>query len=99
MKVTTEMNGTTLIVAVQGRLDTTTAPDLTEEVSKCLPDATDVVFDFAELDYISSAGIRTLMATLKTVKAKQGKVTLRNTDEFFQNILSLAGILEFFEVE
>ena len=61
MNITKNVNGTTLEIALEGRLDTMTAPELEAELNKALGGAESLVLDFSKLDYISSAGLRVLL--------------------------------------
>ena len=62
MNIEKKLEGTTLTIALEGRLDTTTSPDLEEALAASLDGVTALVFDFAKLDYLSSAGLRVLRA-------------------------------------
>ena len=62
MKITKKQDGSALVVALEGRLDTTTAPELEAELKGSLDGITDLTLDMAKLDYISSAGLRVLLA-------------------------------------
>jgi len=61
MKFTRKLNGKNLVIAVEGKLDTLTAPSLSEELDKGLDGVESLLWDFSRLDYISSAGIRVLL--------------------------------------
>ena len=61
MSITRKLNGKTLEIALAGKLDTNTAPELAAELEKGLDGAENLVWDFSELDYISSAGFRVLL--------------------------------------
>jgi anti-sigma B factor antagonist len=76
MNISKTQEGTHLTIALDGRLDTMTAPRLEEELRTGLNGITDLLFDLSGLDYISSAGLRVLLATQK-VMARQGSMTLR----------------------
>ena len=67
MTITKTQNGSSLTVALEGRLDTTTAPELEKELKDSLNDVTELILDFAKLDYISSAGLRVLLSAHKTM--------------------------------
>ncbi|MBQ6325795.1 MAG: STAS domain-containing protein, partial [Clostridia bacterium] len=67
MKITKNMNGTNLTIALEGRLDTTTAPELEKALKDSIEAATELTLDFAALDYISSAGLRVLLSAHKTM--------------------------------
>ena len=77
MEIVKNLNGTALDIALTGRLDTTTAPALEAELNTALAGVTELAFDFAKLEYISSAGLRVLLAAQKIMN-KQGKMTVRN---------------------
>lgn len=71
---------TALAIALEGRLDTTTAPQLEAELKKSLNGITRLELDFAALEYISSAGLRVLLAAQKVMN-KQGEMVIRNVNE------------------
>ena len=62
MKINKKQDGSKLVIALEGRLDTTTAPELEKELKTCLDGVTDLTLDMANLDYISSAGLRVLLS-------------------------------------
>ena len=62
LNITKKSEGTTLEVALEGRLDTTTAPQLEAELKSDLPGVTNLIMDFEKLEYISSAGLRVLLS-------------------------------------
>ena len=76
MKINKSMNGASLNIALEGRLDTTTAPELEKELKDSMDAITELTLDFAKLDYISSAGLRVLLSAHKTMSKKGGmKIT------------------------
>ena len=78
MKITKTQNGSALTVALEGRLDTTTAPELEKELKADLDSATAITMDFSNLDYISSAGLRVLLSAHNAMSVKDGmKVTVK----------------------
>ena len=72
MTITKNLNGTALEIALAGRLDTMTAPELEAELNKDLGGADSLTLDFGKLDYISSAGLRVLLTAHKAMAAKGG---------------------------
>ena len=72
MTITKNQNGKDLTIALEGRLDTMTAPELEAELKESLNDADTLAFDLAKLEYISSAGLRVLLAAHKTMMNKGG---------------------------
>ena len=91
MTATRKMNGTTLEIAVEGKLDTMTAPELAAEIGKGLDGAESLLWDFSKLDYISSAGIRVLL-TAANMLEDPGKMKVANSNEIVRTALMLTGL-------
>ena len=83
--------GSKLMVALSGRLDTSAAPGAQKEIMGSLDGVEELVYDLENLEYISSAGLRILIASLKEMKAKDGTMTLINVSEGVREILDLTG--------
>lgn len=98
MEIQKTLNGTALTVAVEGRLDTTTSPRMEEELRKSIDGITDLIFDFGKLEYISSAGLRVLLAMQKTMN-KQGKMTLKNVGEVVMEVFEVTGFVDILSIE
>lgn len=94
MTINKKTDGTTLTLEIIGRLDTVTAPQLEEEISKTDADVTTLVLDFTQLEYISSAGLRILLKTQKTM-AKKGKMIIKNANESIREVFELTGFMDF----
>ncbi|MDR1705334.1 MAG: STAS domain-containing protein [Clostridiales bacterium] len=99
MTITKTQGDGTLILALQGRLDTATAPQLQEELIPALADAKNVVLDFANLAYISSAGLRVLLMGEKQAKLGPASMTLRNVPEEVLEVLSMTGFTDILNIE
>lgn len=98
MTITKTQNGSALEIALAGRLDTMTSPELEAELSKALPGADSLVFDFGKLDYISSAGLRVLLSAHKTMSPKGGmKVT--NVNDIVQEVFEVTGFADILDIE
>ena len=78
------------IFSLSGRLDTGTAPQLEQEIKASISGITDLELDMQELDYISSAGLRVLLAAQKIMN-KQGKMTVLNANETVMEIFEVTG--------
>lgn len=91
----------TLTVKVDGRLDTSTAPELDGALAKILYSdrINDIRFDFSDLEYISSSGLRVILAALKKVGAKRGKVYIENANATVKSILSMTGFDTMLEID
>ncbi|BDZ68917.1 STAS domain-containing protein [Methanobacterium ferruginis] len=87
-----------LIIRLDGRLDTNTAPVLEEELEDDLPEVETLVFDFKELKYISSAGLRLILATQKTMN-NQGSMTIRNANDFVMEVFETTGFIDILTIE
>ena len=90
-------NGKALFT-LTGRLDTTTAPDLEKELKDSLDSVSELTLDFSGLDYISSAGLRVLLAAQKTMN-KQGSMKLKNVNETIMEIFEVTGFSDILTVE
>lgn len=91
MNITQNKEGTSLVLALEGRLDTTTAPRLQEALIPAFDTEKEITLDFAELAYVSSAGLRVLLMGEKTAKAKAAVMTLRNVSEDIMEVLDMTG--------
>ena len=89
-------NGT-LYVSVDGRLDTTTAPELERELGD-LEGTTDLIIDMKELDYISSAGLRVILKAQKTMNRK-GAMKLINVGENIMEVFEITGFSDILTIE
>lgn len=90
--------GKTLELVLSGRLDTTTAPQLDEVVSKGLSGKETLVINMKDLEYISSAGLRTLLAAQKLMN-KQGTMTVRNASDGIKEIFAVTGFSDILTIE
>ena len=98
MEIKKEMNGTTMIMHLSGRLDAVTAVDLDKALSASLSNVKDLVFDLADLEYIASAGLRSLLAAQKRM-ARQGSMVLKNVTEEVRDVLDMTGFSDFLTIE
>ena len=92
------INERELIIALEGRLDTATAPELEAKLNQSLNGIEKLVFDFAALDYLSSAGLRVLLSAQKTMN-KQGKMIVRNVNETISEIFEVTGFSNILTIE
>ncbi len=95
MQIISFRDVSTLNFALEGRLDTSTAPQLEAVLKTSLGDSiTNINFDFSKLEYISSAGLRVLLATQKTMNKRQGKMVFHHVNETIKEILDITGFSE-----
>ena len=98
LNIIKEQNDKNLVVALDGRLDTNTSPNLEEELKATLPSVEDLVFDFTKLEYISSAGLRVLLSAQKTMN-KQGSMVVKNVSEEVKEIFEVTGFSDILTIE
>lgn len=97
MTISKALDGDKLIIALEGRLDTLTAPELEKDVSGDLANVNELVFDFEKLDYISSAGLRVLLAIQQKMDGKPVKITKAN--EVIREVFDVTGFGDIIPVE
>ena len=90
-------NGKALF-ALEGRLDTITAPELEKELTESLKGVSELTLDFADLEYISSSGLRVLLAAQK-IMSGQGRMKLVHVNDTAMEILDVTGLSEFLTIE
>ena len=98
MTIDMKQNGTELTITLTGRLDTTTAPQLEGEMKPALNGVEALILDFAGLDYLSSAGLRVLLAAQKQMN-KQGSMVVRNVNETISEIFDVTGFCDILTIE
>lgn len=98
MNINKTLNANELTVALTGRLDTTTAPQLEGELKTTLNGVNTLMMDFAELEYISSAGLRVLLSAQKIMN-KQGKMVIQHVNETILEVFEVTGFTEVFTIE
>ena len=99
MKTDIQVNGTSMKIAIEGRLDTLTAPELQAELANYkLGDLTEIVLDLSKLEYISSAGLRVLLQAFRSMKMG-GVMRVVNANEITKKVFEVTGFDECFTIE
>ena len=98
MTITKKQNEAALELALNGRLDTATAPELEKELASALKGVSELTLDFSGLDYISSAGLRVLLSAQKTM-SKQGSMKIKNVNEIIMEIFEVTGFSDILTIE
>ena len=98
MDIVKTREGNTLTVAVDGRLDAMNARKLEAELRKSMDQVTELIFDFSNLEYIASGGIRVLVASQKAV-GKDGVMKLKNVQPQIMSLLEMTGLVDVFTIE
>ena len=97
MTINQNKNGSKLVLAVEGRLDTTTAPQLESEIKSSISGITELEFDFSKLDYISSAGLRVLLSAQKIMN-KQGEMTIVGANDAIMEVFEVTGFVDILNI-
>ncbi|MDE6874171.1 MAG: STAS domain-containing protein [Lachnospiraceae bacterium] len=98
MKITKTVNGSSLCLALEGRLDTTTAPEFEAALKASVDGITELTIDMKLLDYLSSAGLRILLGAQKTMN-KQGSMRVIHVNDMIQEIFEVTGFADILTVE
>lgn len=98
MNIQKTVNGAALTVALEGRLDTTTSPKLEGDLRSSISGITSLTLDLEKLEYISSAGLRVLLAMQKIMN-KQGQMLLRNVNEAVMEVFEVTGFADILSIE
>lgn len=97
MTITKNAEATKLTLAIEGRIDTTTAPQFEAEID-AIADVTELVLDFAGVEYISSAGLRVVLKAQKLMNQK-GKMKLTNVNDDVMDVFDITGFLDILTIE
>ena len=98
MKIIKTTQETTLTLAIEGRVDTTTAPQLEAELKSSISGVTELYLDFAGVEYISSAGLRVLLSAQKVMN-RQGKMVITNVNEAVMDVFDVTGFVDILTIE
>ncbi len=98
MTINKVTEGDKLTISLEGRLDTTTAPQLDTEVKSLTEDVKELAFDFANLEYISSAGLRVILSAQKTMN-KQGSMVITNASDEVKEVFDITGFSDILTIE
>lgn len=98
MNIEKTQNDSELYIALTGRLDTTTAPQLEAELKHNISGVEKLVFDFVNLEYLSSAGLRVLLSAQKVMN-KQGEMIIKNVNSTIMDIFEVTGFVDILTIE
>lgn len=98
MDIKKTKNDTTLTLAIQGRIDTTAAPQLEAELRSDIDGVTELYLDFTGVEYISSAGLRVLLSAQKLM-SRQGKMVLSHVNESVMEVFEVTGFSDILTIE
>lgn len=98
MNIIKTQDGQKITLNIEGRLDTNTAPQLEAEVKTCIDNVTELYFDFEKLEYVSSAGLRVLLATQKQMNSK-GEFVITNVCEDIMEVFEITGFSDILTIK
>lgn len=98
MTIQKTKKGTSLTLAIEGRLDTTTAPKLDDELRESMDGVDSLILDFASLQYVSSAGLRVLLSAQKVMN-RQGSMVIKNVNEDVMDVFEVTGFVDILTIE
>lgn len=98
MNINKSLQDTQLTIALEGRLDTTTAPQLEADLKQNIGGVTELLLDFTRLEYLSSAGLRVLLAAQKAMNT-QGKMVIKNVNDTINEVFEVTGFSDILTVE
>lgn len=98
MKINKTTDGSKLTIALEGRLDSATSPELENELKESMPGVQELHFDFSELEYISSAGLRVLLAAQKEM-SKQGTMAISGVNDTVMEVFEVTGFVDILTID
>lgn len=98
MKIETERVEETLVLRLEGRLDTNTAPQLQEVLAGTLEGVKELQIDMERLEYVTSAGLRVLLATMKKMKAGGGSMTVHHVNDAVMEVFKITGFKRYMDI-
>lgn len=98
MTITKKSQGAALVIVLEGRLDTSTAPELEAELNASLDGVTDLTLDLARLLYLSSAGLRVILGAQKRMN-KQGSMTVTHVCEEIMEVFEITGFVDILDIK
>ena len=98
MNIEQKLEGNAMKIKLAGRLDTNTSPDLEKVISNMPADVNSLEIDMSELDYISSAGLRVLLAAHKKMAEKEG-MTVSNANDIINEIFEVTGFTDILNIK
>lgn len=98
MEIRKKKDGSSLTLELEGRLDTTTAPELEAELNQSLDGVTALTLDMGQLAYLSSAGLRVILTAQKRMN-KQGAMVVRHVNETIMEVFEVTGFVNILNIE
>ncbi len=94
LSIRSNLSGNTLNIALEGNIDIKTSSDLETEINSKIDQVTEINFDFAKLEFLTSAGLRVLLAAQQEIDDKGGTMTLKNVNDEIMDVFNLTGFVD-----
>ncbi len=94
LSIRSNLSGNTLNIALEGNIDIKTSSDLETEINSKIDQVTEINFDFAKLEFLTSAGLRVLLAAQQEMEDKGGTMTLKNVNDEIMDVFNLTGFVD-----
>jgi len=99
MTIKKTVDGSTLVLALEGQLDTTTAPQLENELKVSLYDTKALTLDMEKLEYLSSAGLRVLLSAQKQMQKQKAEMVVVNVNEIIMEVFEITGFVDIITIK
>ena len=99
LNIGTDLSGATLTFNLEGVLDTKTSPDLVKALEDCFSDVDEIIFDFKNLEYITSAGLRALLVAKQEMTKKGGEIAVKNVSRDVMTVFKDTGFAKLFNIK
>lgn len=99
MQITEQRENDVITISIEGRVDTNTSPQLQEAILKSFQKVNQVILDFGNCVYVSSAGLRALLIGQKTANSKKGTMKLIQVPEILMSVLKVSGFINILTIE
>lgn len=98
MQIEKTKEGDIVVLKVSGQLTSVTSPELETAINGVLETDSNLVLDFAELDFLASSGLRVILSTQKRINAKDGALVIRNVNKVVMEVFEMTGLRDFLNV-
>ena len=99
MQITETRDNDVITIAIEGRVDTNTSPQVQDAILKSFQKVNQLVLDFETCTYVSSAGLRALLSGQKTASSKKGTMKLIHVPQILMNVLEMSGFVNILTIE
>lgn len=88
-----------MTIEVSGRLDIDSSHELEKEIMEVVPEISELILDFKDLEYISSSGLRLILTVQKAIEIKKGKLIIKNVNSFVMDVFKTTNIIKLLDIQ